>query len=132
MTLLRLALLGATGYGIYKYSTRAKAVPAGTRTHDGLAAIYNTREQATLAVEHLVQEHGVDRSAVFVEPVDGRNTAGLEISGGDAPSGDEGTRVRDDGALNGAIRVTVAASDRELAPLRQALHDAGAVQVQSF
>jgi len=132
MAFIRLAAMGAAGYGIYKYATRPKAVPARTQTHDGLAAIFRTREQADLAIEHLVQERGVNRSAIFVEPIYEQNSSGVEISGGDAPSGDHSTRARDDAPLNGAIRLTVAATKQELASQRKTLIAAGAVEVESF
>lgn len=132
MALARLAVLGTLGYGIYRYLKRPRAVPSGTRTHDGLAAVYSTREQADLAVEHLVQEHGMDRSVIFVEPVEESNSSGEQASGGDAASGDEGSQTRDDAPLNGAIRLTVAASQHELSLLRGALEKAGATSVQAF
>ena len=131
MALLRLTILGAAAYAMYRYVTSLRPAGAGAHTHDGLAAIYRTREQADLAIEHLVQEYGVSRSAIFVEPVDERNSSGTEISGGDAPSGGHGSRVRDDAPLNGAIRLTVAATEHELALLRQTLNNAGALEVQS-
>jgi hypothetical protein len=132
MALTRLAVLGAVGYGIYQYFNSAKAVAANTRTHDGVAAIYETRAQAELAVEHLVQELGVDRSAIFVEPVEETNTSGVQISGGDAPSGGQGSQARSDAPLNGAIRVTVAATEHKVAALRRALTQAGATNVRAF
>lgn len=132
MALFRLALLGAAGYGIYRYLERPRAVAPGSRTYDGLAAIFRTREAADLAIEHLVQEYHVDRAAIFAEPVDERNSSGLEASGGDAASGDPGSRIRRDAALNGAIRVTVAAGRHEVGLLRKSLQDVGAVEVQAL
>ena len=132
MALLRLALLGAAGYGVYRYLERPRPVARGTRTHDGLAAIFQTREAADIAVEHLVQEYRVDRSAIFAEPVDAQNSAGVEVSGGDAPSGEPGSRARGDAALNGAIRLTVAAGRHEVGKLRRTLQEAGAVEVRAL
>lgn len=131
MALTRLAVLGLFGFAAYHYLNRPKAVAFGTRTHDGLAAVYSTREQAELAIEHLVQEHGVDRSVIFVEPVEDSNTSGTQISGGDAPSGGAGSRSRSDAPLNGAIRLTVGASRNQLALLREALEQAGATSVEA-
>jgi hypothetical protein len=132
MGFARLAVLGALGYGVYHYLTRPEAVSTGTRTHDGLAALFSTRGAADLAVERLVQERGVDRSFIFLEPVEDSNSSGAQVSGGDAPSGDDGSRERTDAPLNGAIRLTVAASDHELALLRVALSEAGATEVQAL
>ena len=47
---------------------------------------FNTREAADRAIEHLVQELGIDRTDVFVQAKDGANTAGTAPSGGDAES----------------------------------------------
>lgn len=132
MALFQLALVGAAGYVLYRYLKRSRPVARGTRLHDGLAATFRTREAADLAVEHLVQEYHVDRAAIFAEPVDERNSSGLEISGGDAASGDPGSRARRDSALNGAIRVTVAAGRHEIGLLRRTLQEAGAVEVQAL
>ena len=132
MRLLRLALLGVTGYGIYRYVTQPGPLAATARGDDGLAAVFRTREQADLAIEHLVQQHGVTRSAIFVEPVGDRNTSGSEISGGDAPSGDAEAKARDDAALNGAIRVTVPATGHDRGVLQQALDEAGAERVETY
>lgn len=131
MALLRLALLGAAGYGLYRYLDRPRPIAPGSRTHDGVAALFRTREEADLAIEHLVQEYRVDRSAIFAEPVDAENSAGIAVSGGDAPSGDPGSHSRTDAPLNGAIRVTVAAGGSQIALLRRSLQDAGAVDVQA-
>lgn len=59
-------------------------------------ATFATREAADHAVEHLVQQCGIIRTDVFVEPEMGANTAGTAPSGGDA------TRV--DAPLHGEIR----------------------------
>ena len=131
MALAKLGLLGLLGYGVYNYLHRSGAAARRSRTHDGLTAIYSTREQVDLAIEHLVQEHGVDRSVIFVEPVEDGNTSGAQISGGDAPSGGEGSRIRRDAPLNGAIRLTVGASEHELALLRGALEQVGATSVEA-
>jgi hypothetical protein len=132
MALTRLAVLGAVGYGIYHYFRRPNAVPGGTRTHDGVAAIFETRAQAELAVEHLVQEFNVDRSVIFVEPVEENNSSGVQVSGGDAPSGETGSRARSDAPQNGAIRLTVGTDELDLADVRGALTEAGATSVEAI
>ena len=132
MALFRLAALGAAAYGLYRYVTRPRAAVSGMRTHDGLAAIFRTREDADLAVEHLVQEYRVDRAAIFAEPVEEENSSGVAISGGDAPSGDVGSRARKDAPLHGLIRLTVATGRHEEGLLRKSLQDAGAVEVRAL
>jgi hypothetical protein len=45
---------------------------------------FDSRRDAELAVEHVVQDCGVPRSDVFVQPVGGANTAGTRPAGADA------------------------------------------------
>jgi hypothetical protein len=94
-----------------------------------LLAGTQTREQSDLAMEHLVQRHGADRSMIFVKSVGEQNTSGSQISGGDAAFGAAGGRVRGDAPLNGAIRLTVGSTDHDTAMLRQTVSDAGAETV---
>jgi hypothetical protein len=130
MGVLRLGFLGAAAYGIYKYRDRVFGRNR-RRTHDGLSAVFSTREQADLAIEHLVQEHGIDRGVIYVEPVGGENSAGDAVSGGDHASGEAGSRDRVDGALLGSIEVTVPISANP-AKLTRILRDAGAQRVEAF
>lgn len=44
---------------------------------------FHTRRDAELAVERLVQEHGFERTDVFVSPAGDENSAGEKRSGGD-------------------------------------------------
>ena len=136
MGLLRWAVLGATGYAIARHfrGDRQESEDQVTeyQTFDGLHAIYATREQADLAVERLVQEHGVERAAIFVEPVKDENSSGTRISGGDAPSVEPGARGREDAPLHGAIRLTVATDEKKQRTLRRVLEEVGAVEVKLF
>ncbi|MHC4053034.1 hypothetical protein [Bradyrhizobium sp. 25ACV] len=64
----------------------------------------DTRRGAELAVEHVVQECGVQRSDVFVQPACGANTVGTRTAGSDlnaapAPDGHQ--------KLEGLIEVSV-------------------------
>lgn len=86
---------------------------------------FSTREAADLAVEHLTQEHGIDRAGVFVQAVGSSNTSGTKPSGGDAPS----TRSEDsrhDGQLEGGIEVSADVTEQKFAAARQVFEDAGA------
>ena len=136
MGLLRWAVVGATGYAIAKYfrgdRQRSEDQVTEHQTFDGLHAIYATREQAELAVEHLVQEHGVERATIFVEPVRDENSSGTRTSGGDAASGEPGSRRREDAPLHGAIRLTVATDEKKQRTLRRVLEEVGAVEVKLF
>ncbi|WP_312407951.1 hypothetical protein [Rhizobium sp.] len=92
-----------------------------------IVAIFESREAADLAVEHLVQQFGVDRSDVFVKAVGPENSSGLEPSGGDAPS--VGGRAREDGSRSGEIEVSADIRADKTAALHQALGDLGALRV---
>jgi hypothetical protein len=124
------ALLGAAGatYLLNKRRRMAKA----RRELDGLCAVFPTRAGADLAVEHLVQEYGIDGAFIYVEPVAEQNSAGLACSGGDAASGAPGHGLRPDAPLNGAIQLTVPVQHARAGVLTQALREAGATQVESF
>jgi hypothetical protein len=60
---------------------------------------FETREAADLAVEHLVQQHGVSRPDIFIQSAGNDNTAGSAPSSGDA-SHEDGARR--DAPLKGA------------------------------
>nr|WP_314072462.1 hypothetical protein [uncultured Roseococcus sp.] len=91
-----------------------------------LTARFDTRREAELAIEHLVQKHGVKREGVSAHPVGARNTVGTRIAGSDAPDAQVGTRERDDAALHGAVEVSVELSAAGGDALRKALTEVGA------
>lgn len=70
---------------------------------------FATRAEAERAVEHLVQEMHVERTAIFVAPADAENSAGQERSGADEPTMLESGR--EDAQLAGAIVVSVDVND---------------------
>ncbi|MBA4491610.1 hypothetical protein [Paracoccus sp. S1E-3] len=76
-----------------------------------LNASFETRRDAEMAVERMVQEFGLDRSTILVAPEGSENTSGEVRSGGD--NADESAQVsaREDGAHNGKIRVSVNIED---------------------
>ncbi|CAK7255052.1 MULTISPECIES: hypothetical protein [unclassified Shinella] len=86
-------------------------------------AIFATREAADRAVEHLVQQCGIDRADVFIEPDTHANTAGVEASGGDT--------VRADAPLHGEIRVSADIARTDLLKAEQAFRQAGARSVMA-
>ncbi|MEO6093178.1 MAG: hypothetical protein ABIT04_13285 [Novosphingobium sp.] len=134
MGLFRWVLAGAAGYGVYRLGAASRPggadAPAGRV--DGLSALFRTRAEADLAIEHLVQEHHVERAFIYVEPVDAENSSGLEPSGGDHASGDPGSGERVDAPLHGAIELTVPITGHNAATLTRALEEVGAVRVESF
>ncbi len=91
-----------------------------------LTATFKTRQEAELAVEHLVQQHGISRPDIFVQSATAANTAGSEPSGGDV-TGDGLTR--EDAPLNGEIEVSVDISVDQLSAVQRSMGEAGAVRV---
>ncbi|MFQ6163579.1 hypothetical protein ACLMJV_12925 [Sinorhizobium meliloti] len=93
-----------------------------------IRATFETREAADLAVEHLVQQHGILRPDIFVQSASDRNTAGARPSGGDA-SHDGGARR--DAPLAGEIEVSADIASSQVTAVRRSLGDAGAIRVSS-
>ncbi len=88
-------------------------------------ATFKTRQEADLAVEHLVQQYGVSRPDIFIQSTTSANTAGSEPSGGDV-TGDE---ERDDAPLNGEIEVSADISVKQLSAVQRSMGEAGALRV---
>ena len=83
---------------------------------------FATRELADRAVEHLVQQHGFERTDIFVSADGAEASAGSEVRGGDAPTPGEGNR--NDAPLGGAIRVSIdVQDDTKAVDLRAVLED---------
>jgi hypothetical protein len=130
MGILRLGLLGAAAFGLYRYAEPLLRRRT-RRTYNGMSATFQTREQADLAVEHLVQEYGVDRAFIYVEPIGEQNSAGPAVSGGDHASGRAGSSDRPDGSHHGEIEVSLPIEQNE-AVLRRVLKEAGAGRIEAF
>lgn len=94
-----------------------------------LNALFRTREEADLAIEHLVQQNGVPRPDIFVQSRSHENTGGTAASGGDR-SHEDGSR--DDGKLEGKIEVSVDVAREEIAAVQRTLSDAGAIHVSGL
>ncbi|MGI6852758.1 hypothetical protein [Mesorhizobium sp. 1B3] len=90
--------------------------------------IFSTREDADRAVEHLVQEHGIDRADIFVQAKDARNTSGTAPSGADV-SRNEGEASPMDPALHGSIQVSADVGWNEVEKAERAFRNAGATNV---
>ncbi|MCF6370779.1 hypothetical protein [Rhizobium halophilum] len=89
---------------------------------------FATREAADRAIEHLTQEHGINRGDVFVQAIGSRNTSGATPSGGDAPSRDSET-IRADAPTEGELEVSADVREQDLPAARRAFEEAGAVHV---
>ena len=65
---------------------------------------FDSRRAAELAVEHVVQECGVSRSDVFIQPAGRANSAGTRAAGADAKGSPEPEGRQQ---LKGALEVSV-------------------------
>ncbi|MBW8755319.1 MAG: hypothetical protein JF595_14445 [Sphingomonadales bacterium] len=106
--------------------------PDDRRELDGLTAVFRTRADADLAIEHLAQEYGIDPAFIYVEPVADENSAGTEPSGGDHACAAPSHQARPDAPLRGVIRLTVPVAHENLAILTNALKDTGARDIEVF
>jgi hypothetical protein len=89
---------------------------------------FDTRRGAELAVEHVVQECGVPRGDVFVQPAGNANTAGTQPAGSDAKAAPapEGRQK-----LEGPIEVSVDFHGDAPEKIADALRGAGAKTVRT-
>lgn len=81
--------------------------------------------QAELAVEHLVQEHGIDRNAVTIRASGEANSAGTRPAGADVESGHPGGEKHGAPALAGKIEVQFACGTGQTEAIHQAIRQAG-------
>jgi hypothetical protein len=88
-----------------------------------ITASFETRRAAELAIEHLVQEHGVARTDVSVDAEGAANSSGTERSGADDPRTEKGAQNHP--KLAGAIRVSVRNNGTESKVIEEALQEAG-------
>lgn len=80
---------------------------------------FATRRQAELAIEHLVQEHGFERTDIFVAPEGQENSAGEDVSGADRATIAEDER--DDAAMESRIVVSIDLEDESMAQTVEAV-----------
>lgn len=90
-----------------------------------IVARFDTRRGAELAVEHLVQEHGIERSDIFISAPGKANTSGTRRAGADLESGHPGVEKDAEPELAGPIEVSVECDRDREAVVRTALKEAG-------
>ena len=86
-----------------------------------LRATFETREAADLAVEHLVQQHGISRPDIFIQSTSDQNTSGTRSSRGDVDRGDA--------PHEGEIEVSVDVADGLISDVQRSFGEAGALRV---
>lgn len=94
-----------------------------------ISGAFATRREAELAIERLVQEHGIERKAIDVRARGQDNSAGTEVAGADAESGHPGVEKQGDPQLSGAIEVTVQCKAADPCVVEAAMKELGAEQV---
>lgn len=72
-----------------------------------LAAEFETRRDAEMTVEHLVQEYKLDRGAVTIVSASAHNSAGTKVAGSDTEGGYEKGGTDAEPKLSGKLRVSV-------------------------
>ncbi|GEP12236.1 hypothetical protein [Methylobacterium gnaphalii] len=90
-----------------------------------VSADFTTRRDAEMAVEHIVQEHGVDRKAVTVGPSSEENTAGTEAARADVVDGHLKKDTVGKPALAGKVRVSVQISEPDADKVRSSFRTFG-------
>jgi hypothetical protein len=76
-----------------------------------ISAEFKSRRDAEMAVEHIVQDHGLDRNAVDVGPASNENTAGTEAARADVEDGHLKSGTEGEPALAGKVKVSVQVDD---------------------
>ena len=94
-----------------------------------ISGVFSTREGADAAVEHLVQQHGINRADIFVQAAQAENTSGTAPSGGDVAR-DEAEGSAFEASLSGSIEVSADVAAEAAAAAEEAFRDAGAAEVK--
>ena len=76
-----------------------------------LAAEFETRRDAEMTVEHLVQEHGLDPKMISIVPATAENSAGATVAGSDNENDRDKARADPRPALAGTLKVSVEVDD---------------------
>lgn len=107
--------------GAHQHDFHAQENSMSDDATKSISATFETRETADRAIEHLVQQHGVNRADIFAEPVGDRNTAGNRPSGGDAAKADAPSQP----ALEGAVKVSADVSQDRASVVEDTFRELG-------
>ncbi len=89
-----------------------------------LTAKFDTRREAEMTVERLVQQFEIDRAKIVIAADGDENTAGVAEDGSDNKAGEPSPEARDDAELNGKVVVTVdVADDAAASEVREAFNE---------
>jgi len=95
-----------------------------------IVAHFETRRDAEIAVEHLVQEHGLARTDIFIRARGESNSAGVRAAGADIESG-HGPQEHGTPELGGEIEVSVDCHGSEPRVVRKTLEAAGSRSIKA-
>ncbi len=80
-----------------------------------LTAKFETRREAEMTVERLVQQFDIERTDIFIAADGDDNTAGARTAGADGEAGAPSPEARGDADLNGKVIVSVDIGEDDLA-----------------
>ena len=96
-----------------------------------LKAKFDTRREAEMTVERLVQEQGIERTDIFITTDGADNSVGDEKAGSDTEGKNPTPESRDDAALEGKIVVSVdIADDTRASEVKAAFKEFDASDIQ--
>lgn len=101
------------GDAMLGHRTVPKPAQLGKIMSDTITARFESCREADLAVEHLVQEHGIERADIVIEPESDDNSEGETAADSDAKSEHSGVDMDCSPALEGAITVLVDVNDEK-------------------
>lgn len=96
-----------------------------------IVAYFDNRREAELAVEHLIQERGIERADIFLQAQGQANTAGVKAAGADIESGHPGVAKGGSPKLDGEIELSVDCHGGQQDMVLKTLKETGAKKVRS-
>lgn len=96
-----------------------------------IAAQFETRREAEIAVEHLVQVHGITRADIFIRARGTANSSGVKSAGADVEPGHDDAEERGTPMLRGLIEVSVDCHGKDAESVRKALQEAGSKSLKA-
>jgi hypothetical protein len=94
-----------------------------------ITGFFDTRREAEMTVEHLVQDHGLDRNRVQAMAEGEENSSGTVVSGADAADAAEGERP--DGVRRGRIMVRAEVGDDLVDAAMDSFRECNATEVRT-
>ena len=94
-----------------------------------IVANFATRRDVETAVEHLVQEHKINRADIFIRSPGEANTTGTKPAGADVESGHPGVSKRDSPNFPGPLKVEC--GDEQTTLVKSVLERAGGAKIRA-